>query len=59
MTNFKSNNQRSGYAMRWIAHDGGNHQRTFIELNKTRNYDDYVITLKVLELTTKILFRIH
>ena len=22
--------------MRWIAHDGGNHQRTFIELNKAK-----------------------
>ena len=44
--NFKSNNQRSGYAMRWIAHDGGNHQRTFIELNKAKNYDDYVNALK-------------
>jgi penicillin amidase len=44
--NFKSNNGRSGYAMRWIGHDGGNHQKTFIELNKAKNYNDYVTALQ-------------
>ncbi|GAA0732222.1 penicillin acylase family protein [Aquimarina litoralis] len=44
--NFKSENQRSGYAMRWIAHDGSNNQKTFIELNKAKNYDDYVNALQ-------------
>ncbi|WP_299610075.1 penicillin acylase family protein [uncultured Aquimarina sp.] len=44
--NFKSENQRSGYAMRWIAHDGSNNQKTFIELNKAKNYDDYVSALQ-------------
>lgn len=44
--NFKSDNQRSGYAMRWIGHDGGNNQKTFIELNKAKNYDDYVSALQ-------------
>ncbi|RZS93576.1 penicillin acylase family protein [Aquimarina brevivitae] len=44
--NFKSDNERSGYAMRWIAHDGGNNQKTFIELNKAKNYDDYVNALQ-------------
>jgi len=44
--NFKSNNPRSGYAMRWIGHDGGNHQKTFIELNKAKNYDEYVSALQ-------------
>lgn len=44
--NFRANNERSGYAMRWIGHDGGNHQKTFIELNKAKNYDDYVEALK-------------
>lgn len=44
--NFKSDNERSGYAMRWIGHDGGNNQKTFIALNKAKNYDDYVSALQ-------------
>ena len=32
--------------MRWIGHDGGNNQKTFIELNRARNYDDYVSALQ-------------
>ncbi len=44
--NFQSTNARAGYAMRWIGHDGGNNQRTFIELNKAKNYDDYVSALQ-------------
>lgn len=44
--NFMSDNERSGYAMRWIGHDGGNNQRTFIELNKAKNYDEYVNALQ-------------
>ncbi len=44
--NFKSENQKSGYTMRWIAHDGGNNQKTFIQLNKAKNYNDYVSALQ-------------
>ncbi|MDY2588128.1 penicillin acylase family protein [Winogradskyella aquimaris] len=44
--NFRGDNKLAGYAMRWIGHDGGNNQRTFIELNKAKNYDDYVKALK-------------
>ncbi|EDP70268.1 penicillin acylase II [Flavobacteriales bacterium ALC-1] len=44
--NFKSDDQLSGYAMKWIGHEGGNNQKTFIELNKSKNYDDYVAALK-------------
>lgn len=44
--NFRGDNELAGYAMRWIGHDGGNNQRTFIELNKAKNYDDYVKALK-------------
>lgn len=44
--NFKSDNERSGYAMRWIGHEGGTNQKTFITLNKAKNYDDYVNALK-------------
>lgn len=44
--NFKSDNARSGYAMRWIGHEGSNNQRTFIYLNKAKNYDEYVSALQ-------------
>ncbi|MEM9000880.1 MAG: penicillin acylase family protein [Bacteroidota bacterium] len=44
--NFKSENGRSGYAMRWVGHDGGNNQKTFIELNTAKNYEDYVNALQ-------------
>lgn len=44
--NFKSDDEHSGYAMRWIGHEGGNNQRTFLDLNKAKNYDDYVKALK-------------
>jgi len=40
--NFRSENEKSGYAMRWIGHLGGNNQKTFIALNRAENYDDYV-----------------
>lgn len=39
--NFKGDSELSGYAMKWIGHIGGNTQRTFLELNKGKNYDDY------------------
>ncbi|MEO1029950.1 MAG: penicillin acylase family protein [Bacteroidota bacterium] len=44
--NYKSDQELAGYAMRWIGHDGGNNQKTFIELNKAKNYDEYVSALK-------------
>lgn len=44
--NFRSDNERSGYAMRWIGHDGGNNQKTFIALNKAKNYEEYVTALQ-------------
>lgn len=44
--NFKSDEELAGYAMKWIGHEGGNNQKTFLELNKAKNYDDYVSALK-------------
>lgn len=44
--NFRSKSELSGYAMRWIGHDGGNYQKAFIDLNKAKNYDDYVSALQ-------------
>ena len=34
------------HAMRWIAHEAGNSLKTFIKLNKAKNYDEYVDALK-------------
>ncbi len=44
--NFKSDKELAGYAMKWIGHEGGNNQKTFLELNKAKNYNDYVSALK-------------
>ncbi|MDX2063951.1 MAG: penicillin acylase family protein [Bacteroidia bacterium] len=33
-------------AMRWTAHAGGNELRTFLGLNRARNYDDYLEALR-------------
>ena len=43
--NYKSERERAGYAMKWIGHIGGNNQKTFLDLNKSKNYDDYVKAL--------------
>jgi penicillin amidase len=34
------------HAMRWIGHDAGNSLKTFIGLNKARNYDEYEEALR-------------
>ncbi|NRD22795.1 penicillin acylase family protein [Winogradskyella litoriviva] len=44
--NFKSDNELSGYAMQWTGHIPSNGQKTFTEMNKAKNYDDYVNALK-------------
>ncbi|WP_405569839.1 penicillin acylase family protein [Winogradskyella sp. Asnod2-B02-A] len=43
--NFKSDQERAGYAMKWVGHIGGNNQKTFVDLNKSKNYTDYVKAL--------------
>jgi penicillin amidase len=43
---FKGNGQKEGYAMKWIGHIGGNNQRTLIDLNTAKNYDDYLKALQ-------------
>ena len=43
---FKGNGQKEGYAMKWIGHIGGNNQRTLIDLNSSKNYDDYLAALQ-------------
>ncbi|WP_455170218.1 penicillin acylase family protein [Aegicerativicinus sediminis] len=39
---FKADNPLKGYALKWTAHLGGNMQKTFIGLNESKNYADYV-----------------
>jgi len=43
--NFKSDREKAGYAMKWIGHVGGNTQRTFLNLNRSKNYTDYLQAL--------------
>ena len=44
--NFKGKGNKVGYAMKWVGHIGGNNQRTFLNLNYAKNYDDYINALK-------------
>ena len=44
--NFKGDDQKAGYAMKWTGHIGGNNQRTFLELNKAKNYDEFTQAIK-------------
>jgi penicillin amidase len=44
--NFMGNGEKEGYAMKWVGHIGGNTQGTFLELNKSKNYEDYENALK-------------
>jgi penicillin amidase len=37
----KVNNIPTGHALKWVAHMGSNDIRTFIALNKAKNYTDY------------------
>ncbi|MGM0580706.1 MAG: penicillin acylase family protein [Bacteroidota bacterium] len=43
--NFRSENNKSNFALRWTAHDPSNEQLTFHLLNRAQNYDDYVSAL--------------
>tara|TARA_R110002167_G_scaffold90189_1_gene243196 strand:+ start:2848 stop:5262 length:2415 start_codon:yes stop_codon:yes gene_type:complete len=43
---FKGNGEKEGYAMKWAGHIGGNNQRTLVDLNLAKNYDDYLNALK-------------
>ena len=43
--NFKSEEELAGYAMQWTGYIPGNGQKTFLKLNKAKNYDDYVDAL--------------
>ncbi|WP_194774228.1 penicillin acylase family protein [Pararhodonellum marinum] len=40
--NFRSNNQKLNFALKWTGHLGSNEQATFLGLNKAKNHDDYL-----------------
>lgn len=42
---FKSKNAKKGYAMKWAGHKGHNFTELFLNLNKGKNYDDYVAAI--------------
>ncbi|WP_323787367.1 penicillin acylase family protein [Psychroserpens sp.] len=39
---FKSDDKKKGYAMKWAGHIGHNFTKLFLNLNKGKNYDDYL-----------------
>ncbi len=43
--NFHHELQRSGYAFRWIAHDGSLELKTLLHLNRAHNHGDYMKAL--------------
>lgn len=45
-SNFKGNGDKVGYAMRWTGHLGGQNQRTLLDLNTSKNYEDYKNAIK-------------
>lgn len=42
---FRSNAQNINFSLRWTAHDGSNEQRTFLDLNRGRDHDDFIRAL--------------
>ncbi|MFN4946820.1 MAG: penicillin acylase family protein [Chryseotalea sp.] len=43
--NFQATDNLKHYAFRWIAHDVSNESQTFYELNRAKNYTDYMKAL--------------
>ncbi|HLU90358.1 MAG TPA: penicillin acylase family protein [Cyclobacteriaceae bacterium] len=43
--NFGQEHQHVNFALKWTAHDGSNEQRTFLELNKGKNHQDFIAAL--------------
>lgn len=44
--NFKNDDQKSGYAMKWTGHEESKELMTFYQLNRAKNYDDFVKALQ-------------
>ncbi len=42
---FHGDDERNGYAFRWIAHDGSNELKALLMLNRAKNHDDYMSAL--------------
>ncbi|MDU8884593.1 penicillin acylase family protein [Yeosuana sp. MJ-SS3] len=43
---FKGNGKKEGYAMKWIGHMAKANSYIFLDLNKGKNYDDYLNAIK-------------
>ncbi|MDN4166596.1 penicillin acylase family protein [Cytophagales bacterium LB-30] len=43
--NYQTSHSLAGFALRWIAHDPSQEQRTFFQLNQARNYKEYTEAL--------------
>ncbi|WP_282134804.1 penicillin acylase family protein [Seonamhaeicola maritimus] len=44
---FKGNGKKKvGYAMKWVGHNTGNLQNSFIKLNEGKNYNDYLNAIR-------------
>ena len=42
---FKAERQDVNFALKWTVHEGSNEQKTFILMNKAKNFDDYNLAL--------------
>lgn len=42
---FRANHQKVNFALKWTAHEGSNEQKTFLQLNKASDYQDYLDAL--------------
>ena len=43
---FRSNGQKLNFALKWTAHEGSNEQRTFLDLNRGKDHDDFIEALE-------------
>lgn len=43
---FKGNGEKEGYAMKWVGHMADANSYIFLDLNKGKNYDDYLNAIK-------------
>lgn len=43
---YHAGHEKKHYAFRWLAHDGSKELKTFYELNKGKNYNDYTEALR-------------
>lgn len=42
---FRASDSKANYALRWTLHDASSEQRTFIDINRSENYEDFTEAL--------------